>query len=121
MSAPDNSPDGSGNGNGGDGPKASRLHGESHSVAESHPVAKPGGTITWPVKGFGTVRLSKGVYECVLPDGAVVETFRTFNFAIEFLQERERPIRPEQQARRLKADVDALSRQSPTERAYALS
>jgi putative DNA primase/helicase len=85
-----------------------------------HPVAKSERTITWPIKGFGTVRLSKGVYECVLPDGAVVETFRTLNFAIEFLQERERPIRPEQQARRLKDDINALSRQSPTERAFAL-
>src|SRR5262245_10859685 len=103
---------GGGAGNDSDGPKVSRVH------VESHPVAKPEPTVTWPVKDgdilLGTVRLSKGVHECVLPDGSVVETFKTLKFALEFLHERGRPIPPEEQATRLKADVDALSQQSPT-------
>src|SRR5262249_25395546 len=77
-------------------------------------------TVTWPVKDgdalLGTVRLSKGVHECVLPDGTIVETFKTLKFAVEFLHQQERPIPSEEQASRLKTDVDELSRKSPTER-----
>src|SRR5215472_6654877 len=77
-------------GNDNDGPKVSRAHVESHSGTT------PERTVTWPVKDadvlIGTVRLSKGVHECVLPDGTVVETFKSLNFAVEFLHQRERPI-----------------------------
>src|SRR5262249_29088845 len=76
---------GDGAGNGGGGPKVSRAH------VEPHPVAKPEPTVTWPVKDsdvlVGTVKLSKGVYECVLPDGSIIETFKTHKFALEFLHQ----------------------------------
>jgi hypothetical protein len=66
---------GGGAGNDGDGPKVSRVH------VESHPVAKPEPTVTWPVKDgdvlLGTVKFSKGVYECTLPDGSIVEIFKS--------------------------------------------
>jgi hypothetical protein len=116
---PPNIGGGAGNGNGGDGPKVSRTH------AEPHPAAKSERTVTWPVKDgdalIGTVRLSNGVYECVLPDGTVIETFKSLNFAVEFLHQRGQAIPPEQQAVRLKADVDELSRKSATDRLYWLS
>jgi len=107
-----------GTGNDNDGPKVSRAH------VEPHPGTTPERTVTWPVKDgdalIGTVRLSKGVHECVLPDGTVVETFRSLNFAVEFLHQRGRPISPEEQASRLKTDVDELSRKSPTDRLFWL-
>ena len=81
-------------------------------------------TVTWPVKDgdalIGTVRLSKGVHECVLPDGTVVETFKSHKFAFEFLQQQGRPISPEEQALRLKTDVEDLRLKSPTEQIYWL-
>jgi len=104
--------DDAGNGNGGDGPKVSRAHVEPHSVAKPEP------TVTWPVKDgdvlLGTVKLSKGIYECTLPDGSIIETFRSHKFAVEHLYQRGRPIPPREQAATLKADVDELSHQSPT-------
>jgi len=64
-----------GTGNDDDGPKVSRAH------VEPHPGTTPERTVTWPVKDgdalIGTVRLSKGVHECVLPDGTVVERAST--------------------------------------------
>jgi hypothetical protein len=82
-------------------------------------------TVTWPVKEgetlVGSVRLSKGVYECLLPDGSVVETFKSLKFALEFLHQRERPISPEEQAARLVTDVDELSRKSLTDRSFWLA
>lgn len=109
---------GAGNGNGGDGPKVSRAH------VETHPAAKSERTVTWPVKDgdalIGTVRLSKGVHECVLPDGTIIETFKTLKFAVEFLHQQGRPFPSEEQASRLKTDVDELSRKSPTERMFWL-
>jgi len=82
-------------------------------------------TVTWPVKHgdtlVGSVRLSKGVYECVLLDGPVVETFKTLKFALEFLHQPRQPISPEQQAARLVADVDELSRKSLTDRDFWLA
>src|SRR5262249_35382065 len=66
------------------------------------------------------VRLSKGVHECVLPDGTIIETFKTLNFAVEFLHQQGRPFPSEEQASRLKIDVDELSRKSPTERMFWL-
>ena len=106
-------------GNDNDGPKVSRAHVESHSGTT------PERTVTWPVKDadvlIGTVRLSKGVHECVLPDGTVVETFKSLNFAVEFLHQRERPISPRQQAANLKTDIDELCRQfSPSQRMFLL-
>ena len=98
-----------GTGNDDDGPKVSRAH------VEPHPGTTPERTVTWPVKDgdalIGTVRLSKGVHECVLPDGTVIETFKNLNFAVEFLHQRGRPISPEEQASRLKTDVDELEPQ----------
>jgi len=109
---------GAGNGNGGDGPKVSRAH------VESHPAAKSERTVTWPVEDgdalIGTVRLSKGLHECVLPDGTIIETFKTLKFAVEFLHQQGRPFPSEEQASRLKTDVDELSRKSPTERMFWL-
>ena len=88
------------------------------------PVAKPERTVTWPVKDgdvlIGTVKLAKGVYECALLDGTVVETFKNLNFAVEYLHRRGQPIPPEQQATRLKTDVGELSRKSPTDRIIPL-
>jgi hypothetical protein len=109
----------SGTGNDDDGPKVSRAH------VEPHPGTTPKRTVTWPVKNgdalIGTVRLSNGVHECVLPDGTVVETFKSHKFALEFLHQQERPIPSAEQASRwLKADVDELSRKSPTERMFWL-
>jgi Protein of unknown function (DUF3631) len=87
--------------------------------------SKPERTVTWPVKDgdvlVGSVRLSKGVHECVLPDGSVVETFKSLKFALEFLHQRGRPISPEEQAARLIADVDELSRKSLTDRSFWLA
>src|SRR5262249_4716622 len=88
------------------------------------PVAKPERTVTWPVKDgdvlIGTVKLAKGVYECALLDGTVVETFKNLNFAVEYLHRRGQPSPPEQQATRRKTDVGELSRKSPTDRIIPL-
>src|SRR5215471_20113033 len=108
-----------GTGNDNDGPKVSRAHVEPHSSTT------PERTVTWPVKDgdalIGSVRLSKGVHECVLPDGSVVETFKSLKFALEFLHQRGQPISPEEQAARLVADVDELSRKSLTDRSFWLA
>jgi hypothetical protein len=106
-------------GNDNDGPKVSRAH------VEPDPGTTPERTVTWPVKDgdvlIGTVRLSKGVHECALPDGTVVETFKSLNFAVEFLHQRGRPISPRQQAANLKTDIDELCRQfSPSQRMFLL-
>jgi len=101
---------GAGNGNGG-GSEVSRA---------PEPATKSEGTITWLAGSSGTVRLSNGVFECVLPDGSIIETFKTLKFALEFLEQRKEPIPPEKQASRLKIDVDELCRKSPTERIYWL-
>src|SRR5262249_1073552 len=101
-----------------DGHKVSRAH------VEPHPGTTPERTVTWPVKDgdalIGTVRLSKGVHECVLPDGTVIETFKNLNFAVEFLHQRGQSIPPEEQTARLKTDVGGLSRQSPSVWMYCL-
>src|SRR5215467_1423645 len=101
-----------GTGNDNDGPKVSRAHVEPHSSTT------PERTVTWPVKDgdalIGTVRLSKGVHECVLPDGTVVETFKSHKFALEFLHQQERPITS------ALSHLDELSRKSPTERMFWL-
>src|SRR5262249_299240 len=71
--------------------------------------------------GGGSVRLGNGVYECVLPDGTVVETFKSHKFAVEFLHQRGQPISPSQQAANLKTDIDELCRLfSPSQRMFLL-
>src|SRR5262249_33630223 len=99
-----------GTGNDDDGPKVSRAH------VEPRPSTTPERTVTWPVKDgdalIGTVRLSKGVHECVLPDGSVVETFKSLNFAVEFLRQRGQPISPRQQA----ADLSETTGGRPQDR-----
>jgi hypothetical protein len=89
-----------------------------NTTAQDSPGASPQPTVTWPVKDgdvlVGSVKLSNGVYECSLPDGTLVETFRTHQFALEFLHQRGRTVPPEQQATRLKTDVEHLAHQSPT-------
>src|SRR5262249_11707412 len=67
------------------------------------------------------VRLSNGVHECVLPNGTVVATFKSLKFALEFMGEYGQPISSEEQAVRLKADVDELRLKSPTDRMYWLA
>ena len=104
----------SGTGNDDDGPKVSRA-------PESQPAAKSEGTITWLVGGIGTIRLSNGVHECVLPNGTVVATFKSLKFALEFMGQYGQSISPEEQAVRLKADVDELRLKSPTDRMYWLA
>jgi hypothetical protein len=81
--------------------------------------SKPEPTVTWPVKDgealVGTVRLASGRYQCVLPDGSVVETFTIYKLAMEFLHRRGQMIPLEERAASLKADVDQLAHQSQTE------
>jgi hypothetical protein len=91
-------------------------------VVELHPGAsKPEPTMTWPVKdaegNVATVKLSKtkNLYECVLADGSTVAQFKALKFALEFLQERTSPPRPEERITRLKNEVEQLARQAPTE------
>jgi len=88
-------------------------------TGKSQPVdSKPERTVTWPIKGdsgvlIGTVvRLASGLHQCVLPDGAVIETFKAHKFAVEFLHERGQTIPSEERAARLKTDVNWLAHES---------
>src|SRR5262245_41334320 len=74
--------------------------------------SKSGLTVTWPIKDKDTgavigtvVRQSDGVHQCVLPDGTIVESFTTHQFAMDFLHRRGQAISAEELAARLKADV----------------
>jgi hypothetical protein len=79
-------------------------------------------TVTWPIKAgdnvIGTVKLSNGVYQCVLPDESVVETYKSFDFAVEHLRRREQVIPPHEQVNYLKSDVAWLTQQSSTGRMF---
>src|SRR5262249_62377493 len=92
-----------------DGHKVSRAH------VEPHPGTTPERTVTWPVKDgaalIGTVRLSKGVHECVLPDGTVIETFKNLNFAVEFLHHGGQSIPPEEQTASLRRHASVCTGQ----------